>query len=543
MSRRSFTAVLSAMLVLALSLSACSSPTKAPSSAPAPAPVAEEKKPEAKKPAGTGTLVVGRAGDSVGFDPANTTDSESSVILLQVMETLVDNHKETLDIVPALAEKWEILDGGKTYLFHLRKNVKFHDGEPFNADAVVFNFDRWMNEKNPHRGTGTYFWYKLFFGGFPGIVESVKALDPQTVELKLSKPYAPLLSTISGYGFAIVSPKAIKEKGADIAKHPVGTGAYKFVEWVKDDRVVIERYAEYWGEPAQNEKVIFRPMPDAQSRAFALQAGQINLLRNLHPDHIPQVNADPNSKVVMQASLGFAYLAFNTNKAPWNDVRVRKAVAYALDKKSLVDTVGSGIAVEGKLPYPPAYWGYHEGLKDYEHNLAEAKRLLAEAGFPEGFKTTLWAMPIARDYIPEPRKTAEVLQADLAKVGIQAEIVSYDWGTYLEKLTKGEQDMFLLGLSSLSADPDFHLRFTFDGKGGGRTFYKSDRYASLMEQGLTEQDQTKRVQIYKQVQEVLMDEVPVITLYHIDTPHAVAKNLDFLPHPLGMRFRWVSFGN
>lgn len=493
----------------------------------------------AEQPKKGGWIIYGRGGDSVGLDPVNVTDGESLKVTRNIFDGLVTYDKYSTDVVPALATRWEVSKDEKTWTFYLRKGVKFHDGTPFNADAVVFNFERWMNKDNPYH-QGEFEYYGYMFGGYPGIIKSVKAKDDYTVVFTLEKPQATFLSNLAMDCFAISSPAAIKKWKADYFKHPVGTGPFVFKEWVKDDKIVLEANKDYWGEGPYVDGVIFRAIKDNSARLMELQSGTINIADGINPDEVALIKKDKNLKVYLRPAMNVGYLAMNFDKKPFDNVLVRRAINYAIDKKAIIDAFYAGLAEPAKNPMPPMMWGYNNDIKDYEYNPAKAKELLKQAGFPNGFKTTLWAMPVPRPYMPQPRKIGEAIQGYLAAVGIQAEIVSWDWATYLAKTENGEHDMALLGWTGDNGDPDNFLYVLLDkdnavkGSAGNIAFYRSDKLHDLLIKAQQVSDKATRTKLYKEAQVVIHEDAPWVPIAHSLAPTAAVANLrNYVPHATG----------
>ena len=493
----------------------------------------------AAAPAKEKVLVWARSGDSVGLDPANETDGESFYVTEQILEPLVKYKDENTEVVPGLAERWETSKDGKEWTFFLKKGVKFHDGTPFNAEAVKFNFDRWMDKNNPYH-IGEFEYWQAMFGGFPGAVKSVDVVDEFTVKITLEKPMAPFIYNVAMSPFAIASPTAIKKYGEDFFKNPVGTGPFKFVEWVKDDHATVVKNDEYWGDKAKVDKIIFRVIPDNSARLMELQAGTVDIMTGLNPDDVEGVKNNADLQLFLRPSMNVGYLAMQTEKENLKETKVRQAISHAINKQALIDAFYAGLAKPAKNPMPPSLWGYNDKVTDYEYDPAKAKALLAEAGLPKGFKTTLWAMPVARDYMPQPKEIAQAIQKDLAAVGITAEIVTFDWGTYLEKGQKGEHDLYLLGWTGDNGDPDNFLFALLDktnavkGSAQNVAFYKSDKVHDLLAQAQTELDQSKRAALYEEAQEIIHQDAPWVTLVHSTPPIAARNNIKgYIPHPTG----------
>ncbi|GAW91597.1 ABC transporter substrate-binding protein [Calderihabitans maritimus] len=519
------------MLVLSLVLAGCGTSEKSA--------VNNESGDKQSEASAEKVFVFGRGGDSVGLDPANVTDGESIYVTQQIYDTLVKYDKESTKVVPGLAEEWEVSKDGLEWTFKLRKGVKFHDGTPFNAEAVKFNFDRWMDENNPYHH-GDFEYYMYMFGGFPGIISSVEVVDEYTVKIALEKPLAPFIQNLAMPAFAIASPEAIKKYGEDYFKHPVGTGPFKFVEWKKDDRIVLVKNEEYWGPEPKLDKVIFRTIPDNTARLMELEAGTIDAMIGVNPDDAARIKENPDLQLLLRPSMNVGYLAMNTEKTPFDNVLVRRAINHAINKEALIEAFYAGFAKPAKNPMPPSLWGYNDDIEDYEYDPAKAKALLAEAGYPDGFETTLWAMPVARPYMPQPMEIAQAIQQDLAAVGIKAEIVTYDWATYLEKGEKGEHDLYLLGWTGDNGDPDNFLYVLLDknnavkGAASNVAFYKNDKVHDLLVEAQMEMDQSKRAELYEEAQVYIHEDAPWVPLVHSTPVLAARKNVTgWVPHATG----------
>jgi peptide/nickel transport system substrate-binding protein len=493
--------------------------------------------PKAKK---GGVLVFARSGDSVGLDPAREDDGESYYPADNIYETLVEFKPGSTDVMPGLAESWTASADGLEYTFKLRKNVKFHDGTPFNADAVVYSLSRQFKKDHPEYGNGP--WKYWGYMDMDNIIKDVVAVDNLTVKISLKKPEAPFIANLAMNFSSIVSPTAAKKYGKDFSSNPVGTGPFKFVSWVKDDNIVLERNPSYWGQKAYLDRVILKVIPDATARYLALKKGEADLIDFPNPSDIAAIEGDTNLKVVKQAGMNVGYLALNTQKKPFTDKRVRQAINYAVNKAEILTAVYGALGVSAKNPLPPDMWGYNKSIEEYGYNPEKAKQLLAEAGYPKGFKTTLWAMPVSRPYNPNGRRMAEILQAQLKAVGITAEIVSYEWGTYLDKTDHGEHDMALLGWTGDNGDPDNFLWVLLSAPAaevpaGNIAFWKNDEFTSLIKQAKETADQAKRTQLYEQAQVIFHEEAPWVTIAHSVVVEPMKKTVEgFVLYPTGKRY-------
>ena len=486
------------------------------------------------------TLVFGRGGDSVGLDPALEDDGESLKVCDNLYDMLVRYRGETTEIEPALAKSWEISEGRLTWTFHLRRGVTFHDGTPFNADAVVFSLGRQFFKDHPfHNVEGAFKYWKAM--AMDDIVKAIRAMDDSTVVIELAQPNAPFLSNLAMNFCAILSPTAVKKWGNDFFKNPCGTGPFRFVQWIKDERIVLERNPDYWDGPPKVERLIFKCIPENSVRLMELKAGSIDGMDNLIPDFVEEIKKDPNLQLLTQPGMNVGYLAMNMDKGPFHDRKVRYAVNHAINKKALVDNLYQRLAVPAKNPIPPTMWGYNHQVKDYEYDPELSKQLLAEAGFPDGFRTELWAMPVPRPYMPQPQKIAQAIQADLKTVGIEAEIVTWEWGTYLDKVGNGEHPMALLGWTGDNGDPDNFLYVLLDKDAAVKpamniAFYRSDDLHEVLVRARQELEQTRRTLYYQMAQMIVHKDAPWVPLVHSTQMASFKKSIrGFHLHPVGKK--------
>lgn len=488
-----------------------------------------------------GTLVYGRGADSVGLDPINVTDGESIRVTHNVFETLLE-YDQNLELQPKLATEYSSSEDGLTWTFKLREGVKFHDGTDFNAEAVVFNFDRWMDPENPYH-QGDFAYYPFLYGGFKGdenhLIEHVKATGDHELEIKLKRKTAPFLSYLAISMFGIASPAAIEKYGEKLNENPVGTGPFMFEEWSRNNTITLAKNPEYWmeGKPYL-DKVIFQVIPENAARLNALQTGEIDVLDGMNATDTTIVEDTAGLELLKRPSFNIGYMALNTEKEPFDNPLVRQALNMAIDKDKIVDAFYNGLAETATSPLPPSLWGYDDSLEKYDYNVEEAKKLLKEAGFENGFKTKLHTMSNPRPYLPEPMKIAEAIQSDLAKVGIEAEIVSMEWATYLDDTKAGAHEMALYGWTGVMADPDNFLypnlsKTNTEKPAQNIAFYKSDEFTALITEARETLDQDKRIELYKQAQQLFQKDAPWVMLAYTTPPLAQADFVEgYVPHPM-----------
>ena len=455
-----------------------------------------------------GVLVVGQIAEPKSLDPAAVTAVNDFRILMNVYDGLVRYKDGTLEVEPALAESWTISEDGTEYTFDLRGDVSFHDGTPFNAEAVEFNFDRMLDENHPFHDTGP-FPLSFFFSA----VEDVEAVDSDTVKFKLNAPYAPFLSNLAYPTGLIVSPEAVKASGKEFGRSPVGTGPFKFAEWESNAKVVVIRNDDYWDGAPALEAVVFRPITDANTRVAEMLSGGIDVMVEIPPDSVASFDGN-GFTLLEQAGPHLWFLILNAKEGPFADKRVRQAINYAIDKKTLVENILQGTAEVASGPTPPAFsWAYNEALQPYPYDPAKAMALLKEAGH-EGAELVFYVTEGGSGMLdPVPMGTA--IQADLAKIGLSVKIETYEWNTFLGKVNPGlEGKADMAQMAWMTNDPDtlpyLALRTGAwpDAGGFNSGYYSNPEVDKLLEAARSATDQTERATLYRQMQEIVYEDAP-----------------------------------
>ena len=455
-----------------------------------------------------GVLIVGQIAEPKSLDPAAVTAVNDFRILVNLYEGLVRYKPGTLEVEPQLATSWEISEDGTEYTFTLREGVTFHDGTPFNAEAVKFNFDRMLDEAHPFHDTGP-FPLAFFFSS----VETTEVIDDLTVKFTLNAPYAPFLSNLAYPTGLLVSPAAVEAGGADFGRSPVGTGPFKFAEWRSNEAVVIEKNADYWGEPAGTDAVVFRPITDANTRVAEMLAGGIDMMVEVPPTALSQFQGG-GFDIVEQAGPHVWFLILNAKEGPFADKRVRQAANYAINKEAIVNDVLEGTADVAAGPTPPAFaWAYDESLDPYPYDPEKAKELLAEAG-AEGAELTFYVTEGGSGML-DPIAMGTAIQADLAAVGLDVSIETYEWNTFLGEVNPGlEGKADMAEMAWMTNDPDTlpYLALRTDAwpdKGGFNSgYYSNPEVDALLEEARTATDQAKRAELYQQMQKIVQDDAP-----------------------------------
>ncbi len=465
--------------------------------------------PEAQAQTPPNVLVVGQIAEPKSLDPSTVTAVNDFRILMNLYDGLVRYKDGTLEVEPGLAESWTISEDGLTYSFTLRDGIAFHDGSPLNAEAVKFTFDRMLDENHPYHDTGP-FPLSFFFSA----IDSVEAKDDRTVVFTLNEPYAPFLSNLAYPTGLIVSPAAVAQHGKDFGRNPSGTGPFQFAEWESNAKVVAVRNDAYWDGAPSLEAVVFRPITDANTRVAEMLSGGIDLMVEVPPDNVATFAGDATYAVHEQAGPHVWFLILNAKEGPFADKRVRQAVNYAIDKQSLVDNVLQGTAQVAAGPTPPAFsWAYNENLQPYPHDPDKARELIKDAG-AEGATLTFYVTEGGSGMLdPVPMGTA--IQADLAEVGLDVEIETYEWNTFLGKVNPGlEGEADMAEMAWMTNDPDtlpyLALRTgAFPEKGGFNSgYYSNPKVDELLEAARRSTDQAERAKLYKEMQEIVQEDAP-----------------------------------
>ncbi|GHI00566.1 glutathione ABC transporter substrate-binding protein [Neobacillus kokaensis] len=459
-----------------------------------------------------GTLIIARLSDPENLDHHfMSTINAASVTHSKIYEGLVGRDKNS-EFKPLLAEEWKQLND-TTWEFNLRKNVKFHDGTDFNAEAVKATFDRLLdpNVASPRANV-----FKM--------VKEVKVIDDYTVQFILSEPFSPLLSILASHEGGIISPKTIEKFGKKIINEPNGTGPFVFESWTPGQEIVFNKNTEYWGAKAKVDKVVFKVVPEETTRISMLETGEAHIAEPLSVPMLSTAEGLTSVEVYRSEGFGTEYIGFNAKKKPFNDVRVRKAIAHAVEIDSIIKGVYNNIGKKSNSLLGPKVFGYHPDMKAYEYNLNEAKKLLAEAGYPNGFEVTLKTMDNK-----ERANMAEVLQSQLKGIGIKVKVEVLEYGTFVEQVNKGNSEMFIYSWRNATGDADYNQYNLFHtnshGAAGNTFFYSNKEVDRLIDDARKEKDPNKRIELYAKAQELEMEDAVYIPVRVIENMAAVAKNV------------------
>lgn len=473
------------------------------------------------------------------FDPSAVSDTATaSSVSLTMFDRLVEYRAGGTELTPGLATSWQVSGDGKTYTFKLRSGVRFHANSWYtptrtlNADDVVFSFKRQMDEAHPwygENGTGDY----GPIADMRDLVLDVIAADDLTVQFKLKRPYAPFLSNMAMVMAAIVSAEyaaAVDDK-ADrnlFTLEPVGTGPFRFIGYEKDVALRLAANPEYWRGSPRTANLIVAIVVDQATRTQKAEVGECHIAPHPNPADIAKLKSAGKVTVSQAAGLNYAYLAFNTRNAPFDNQQVRRALAMAIDKQTIVEAVYGGRASVASTVVPPGLWGHHSGVDSVEYDPAEARKILEREGIDD-LTMKIWAMPVQRPYNPNGRRMAELIQSDFAKVGVEVEIVSYEWAEYLKRSRQVDRDgAVLLGWNADTVDPDNFLAPVFTCQNVGvmnRTQWCNAEYDKLIEVASATADRDKRTRIYRSAQEMLADQLPLVPIAFATSAVVLSKKV------------------
>ncbi|MDP2562428.1 ABC transporter substrate-binding protein [Psychrobium sp. 1_MG-2023] len=488
-------------------------------------------------------------GDPTTFNPQLTTSGTTTdATSYQLYNRLVEYDPELGVIQPGLAHLWHINENGKIYTFYLRKGVKFHQNHgftpsrEFNADDVLFSFNRIIELSHPyhHISGGLYPFFESV--GFGQLIDKITKVNDHMVTIHLKEKDSSFLANLAA-NFAVVLSQEYgdflleKNQPQLIDSQPIGTGPFVLDSYFQSNHIRYKPNPHYWDGPPKIEQLVYDITPNSTSRIAKLMTGDCDVSALPQSSELDVLRSNIKLELQIQTGFNVAYWAFNTERAPFDNILVRKALAHAINKKAIVEAVYYGSATIADSILPPLSWAYNEQLTTYHYNPERARQLLEQAGYGDGFTMDLWAAPVQRIYNPNAIKTAELLQGQLAKVGIKVNIISYGWSVFIQKLNSFDYDSVLLGWTADNADPDNFFRPLFScaaiNSGGNRSNWCRPTFDDIVSQAIAETDQAKRVPLYHQAQQKLNQTLPLIPIAHalrFQVKHRTIKGMPLNPY-------------
>lgn len=476
------------------------------------------------------------------FNPQTTASTATlDATTGELYNQLIYVDASTQQFQPALAQSWTVSDDKLTYRFTLRENVSFHETPYFkptrdlNADDVVFSFTRIISPQNPYYSI-TDSGYPFFEGiEFARQIKSITRIDDRTVEFKLIQPDSSFIANLaSDFSVVLSQEYAVQLLAAGHPEKldtlPIGTGPFKFKEYRTDNFIRYKKHKDYWGEPVGIEQLVFDITPNSSSRLAKLLTQECDVMAYPAASQVEMISKQDRVKVSVETGLNVAYWGFNTEQAPFDNPKVRRAMAHAINQDTLLRSVYYNTAVGARSILPPVSWAYNPYLKSYKYNLAYARQLLKEAGYPSGFSIDILILNSARVYNPDALKMAELLQSELAQVGIKVTVTKYDWQLMKQKLRQGNFDSYLLGWVADNNDPDNFFRFQLScnaiTSGSNFSRWCNSEFDELINKAISKSEYTERVMLYYRAQEIVQQELPLIPIAHSLRLHAYTDGLN-----------------
>ncbi|NWC08548.1 ABC transporter substrate-binding protein [Pseudomonas agarici] len=497
------------------------------------------------------TLVYCSEASPAGFDPSQyTSGTDFDASAETVFNRLTQFKRGGTEVEPGLATRWEVSTDGLGYTFHLRPSVKFHTTDyftptrDFNADDVLFTFNRLLDPNQPLRkaypSESPYFTDM----GLNTTIKNVEKLDEHTVRFNLNTVDAAFIQNLA-MSFASIqsaeyADKLLKEgKAEELNQKPIGTGPFVFKRYQKDSQIRYVANKAYWKpEDVKLDNLVFAITPDAAARLQKLKAGECQVSGYPRPADIEIMKQDPNLRVLQQAGFNLGFLAYNVTHKPLDQLKVRQALDMAIDKPAIIKAVYQGAGQLAQNALPPAQWSFDPNIKDAPYDPTKAKALLKEAGVAPGTSIDLWAMTVQRASNPNARMSAQMIQQDWAKVGIKANIVSYEWGEYIKRAKNGEHDAMIYGWTGDNGDPDNWLGVLYSCgalKGSNYAKWCNPDYDRLVQQAKLASNRDERVKLYQQAQKVLKEQVPITPIANSTVFQPLRKEVrDFKISPFGL---------
>ena len=481
-------------------------------------------------------VVIGMEAEPPGLDPGQALGLHTLRVTHEMFETLVTTPDDSTEVVAGLAASWQASPDGLAWTFKLRRGVRFHDGTPLDAAAVKFTFDRVIDPAHPHARSGKW----SFVSGYLSSVKSVDVVDPLTVRLSLKYPTSSLLALLALPNCAIVSPTAFARAPEEFSFRPVGSGKYRFESWDRGSKLVLRRNEDYWGPKGKPAALVYRGIPEANARVTELLTGGVDLILPIPPDFVSRLEKTSQVNVHKKTGLTVWYVGFNVDRKPFDDKRVRQAFNHAVNKDAIVRDILKGTGIVATGPLLPGTWAHEPNVKKYAYDAATARKLLAEAGYASGLEVDFW-VPESGSGMQAPVEMSTVIQANLAAIGVKANIKTMEWGSYLGKVRAEAPAMFAFSWFLKSEDPDLSMYPLFFSKNTplpNRTNYNNAEVDQLLVQARQVADRARRAELYRRAQRIIVEDAPWIFVDHEVQVVATRANLKgFKLHPSGFDLR------
>lgn len=474
-------------------------------------------------------LYFATSGEPVGLDPALINDVDSGIVVCNIYEPLLRFKTDNTEVEPCLAEKWDVSDDGLVYTFYLRKGVKFHDGTPFNAEAVKFNFDR----QAPENMLPNMSYAPLVLGD----IENIEVVDEYTIRITLQQPSTPFLNNMAmSFSAAIASPTALKKYENDLMEHPVGTGPYKLVSWDRGQSMVLTTNEDYWGKKPAVQNVIIRFIKETPARVVAINNGEADIINAIDANVVDQLKKGGTS-IIEFGGNNVNYMLFNCREGYVTaDRKVRRAIAQAINVPELTKSLYKDYAEPAHSFFPRFMMGYNPNVKSVKYNAEAAKKFFAKSGIKE---LNIVTYSNARFYNAVGGQVlAEAVQSYLEKVGVKAHIQVYDWTTFKTKLLTDKWDLSFMGWMTANGDPDnFISTFASEDPVSNQGLWRNVDFAMAVDEAVRLPNGTERKIIYQNAEDILLDDVGILPISHAKTLMAHRPNISgSFVHPIGFIF-------
>lgn len=459
------------------------------------------------------SLKIAVSSDATTLNPHfATTIADGNFFHQKIYEPLITLNEDT-ELVPGLADDWESIDE-LTWEFTLKENISFHDGAPFNADAVKISFDYIIDPDNnsPH-----YVKYN--------VIDKVEVIDDNTVQFHLVEPYTPILSILASAESGIVSPKSIEDDPDSLEGNPVGTGPFEFVSWDTGQSVIMKKNEDYWGTISNLDEIIFEIVPENSTRIAMVESDEAQIADAIPVEQFDRIENSESMDVYKREGLATEFLGFNLDKAPFDNIEFRKAVSHAIDRESIISGIYENSGNLANSAMTPNVFGYSDKITPYNYDVNKAKELLEESGIDTEQEITLLT-----DEKPERVGSAEVIEAQLRELGLNIKIQKMETGAYIDATYNGEHHMFLGGWGNATGDGDYNQYNLFHsdsiGPTGNRFWYSNPEADDIIEEARRVEDEDKRLELYEEVQTMEIEDAVYVPINDAENTLIYSSSID-----------------